>query len=76
MRGCCSGRPSRSLISSTPCGIPLCEAALVSETTSDIDRYWVEATMAEAYLGVGDEEVSATWLARVMAEPLAEWMRE
>ncbi|HEX6184619.1 MAG TPA: tetratricopeptide repeat-containing protein [Pyrinomonadaceae bacterium] len=36
--------------------ISICESVLASDSLSDDDRYWALATMAEAYLGVGDEE--------------------
>ena len=36
--------------------LKICETVLQTETLSDDDKYWVLATMAEAYLGTGDEE--------------------
>jgi len=36
----------------------ICERVLKSEKLSDADRYWVLATMAEAYLGLADEALA------------------
>lgn len=56
--------------------IPLCEAALAQGPSAPAERYWAKATLAEAHLGLGDEEASATWLAQAVEEPVPAWMRE
>jgi hypothetical protein len=40
--------------------------------------YWVHATLAEAFLGLGDEAASAQWLekANALTPAPAAWMRE
>jgi hypothetical protein len=57
--------------------ITLCEN-LVAREKSLPDAYWIYATMAEAYLGIGDKAKSGENLAKAFAlqpEP-AQWMRE
>ena len=46
----------------------ICQRALNAEKLADADRYWVLATMAEAYLGSGDEERAAQVLQAAFAE--------
>ena len=56
--------------------IPVCTTRLSSFPISDDDRYWLQVTLAEAYLGIGDEAASAGWLERASQGPVAGWMRE
>lgn len=46
----------------------ICQRVLETEKLSDTDRYWVLATMAEAYLGSGDENRAAQLLKEAFAE--------
>jgi len=55
--------------------IPLCEARLAACTTPD-ERYWLQATLAEAHVGIGDEAAGAAWLERAREEPVAAWMHD
>ncbi len=54
----------------------ICQAVLDSEKLSNHDKYWVLATMAEAHLGVGDEERAKQTLDEAFAVASAPWMRE
>ncbi len=56
--------------------IPLCQAVLDGDPSAANDRYWAKATLAEAYLGIGDGAASAAWLTEAAREPVAEWMRQ
>ena len=56
--------------------IPLCHAALAANPGASTDRYWAKATLAEAYVGIGDEAAGATWLEEAAAELVADWMRQ
>ncbi len=53
--------------------IPLCERQLPI-AASPPERYWLQATLAEAHLGIGDEPTGAAWLERARREPVAAWM--
>lgn len=56
--------------------IPLC-LPLVDTTTLGLeDRYWVCATLAEAYLGIGAQVESDAWLLRANELEVADWMRK
>jgi hypothetical protein len=56
--------------------ISLCAQALETGRLTTDERYWAEATLAEAYLGIGDDEQAAAWLRKAEEEPVAEWMRQ
>lgn len=56
--------------------IPLCEAVVAGDPSAANDRYWAKATLAEAYLGIGDEAACAAWLDEAGREPVADWMRQ
>jgi len=56
--------------------IPLCQAVLDGDPSAANDRYWAKATLAEAYLGIGDGAASAAWLTEAAREPVADWMRQ
>ena len=55
--------------------LKICETVLDTENLSDDDKYWVLATMAEAYVGTGDEERAARTLQEAFAVASAPWMR-
>ncbi|MFN2502727.1 MAG: TRAFs-binding domain-containing protein [Acidimicrobiales bacterium] len=57
--------------------IKLCDEVLAEgRFRKDADRYWVKATLAEAYLGIGDEESSQRYLREAEEEDVADWMRQ
>ena len=56
--------------------IPLCMSRLDSGVRSDVERYWIYATLAEAHLGIGDADASQKWLSRANEVPVANWMRQ
>ena len=56
--------------------ISICEPLLEKEQVSDANQYWVRATMAEAYLGIEDEENCKRKLAEAEAFKPAGWMRK
>lgn len=56
--------------------IPLCTSRLDSGVRSDVERYWIFATLAEAHLGIGDTAASQEWLSRANELPVADWMRQ
>jgi hypothetical protein len=57
--------------------LKICEAALKDGGLSADDKYWVLATMAEAHLGVGDDERAARKLQEAFTLPsAADWMKE
>ncbi|MDP8948731.1 MAG: DUF4071 domain-containing protein [Actinomycetota bacterium] len=56
--------------------IPLCTSRLDSGVRSDVERYWIYATLAEAHLGIGDAVASQEWLSRASELPVADWMRQ
>jgi tetratricopeptide (TPR) repeat protein len=55
--------------------ISICEALLEKEQVSEANQYWVRATMAEAYLGMGDEENCKQKLEEAEAFSPSNWMR-
>jgi tetratricopeptide (TPR) repeat protein len=63
-----AGRVRREVLS-------ICEAAL-KDKLADSDKYWVLATMAEAYLGVGEEESARQMLEVASSVASAPWMKE
>jgi hypothetical protein len=56
--------------------LKICEKVLQTEKLSDDDKYWVLATMAEAYLGIGDEESAGRKLQEAFAGASEQWMRD
>lgn len=56
--------------------LSICEAELTDSGLSDDAKYWVLATMAEAYLGVGDEANAQKQLQEAAAVASADWMKE
>jgi hypothetical protein len=56
--------------------LKICETVLDTETLSQDDKYWVLATMAEAYLGIGDDERAESKLHEAFAVASAQWMRD
>jgi hypothetical protein len=56
--------------------LAICEEALQNEKLSDDGKYWVLATMAEAYLGIGDDERAAKKIQEAFAVASAQWMRD
>jgi tetratricopeptide (TPR) repeat protein len=55
--------------------IPMCLAKLESGVPGD-EEYWIAATLAEAYLGIGDRAASEEWLARASQVSASDWMRQ
>jgi len=56
--------------------ISICEALLETEQVSEEKHYWVRVTMAEAYLGLEDEENCKRKLEEAEAFSPFEWMRK
>ena len=56
--------------------LSICELELDHEKLSGEDRYWVLATMAEAYLGVGDEASAQQKFQEAASLAPASWMRD
>lgn len=56
--------------------LSICELLLENEQLSDENNYWVRATMAEAYLGVGNEENCRRKLEEANAFSPSGWMKE
>jgi tetratricopeptide (TPR) repeat protein len=56
--------------------IKICEAALKDGDLSADSKYWLLATMAEAYLGVGDEANADESFREAAAVASADWMKE
>jgi hypothetical protein len=56
--------------------LPICESVLKNENLSEADKYWVLATMAEAYLGVGDEAGAQQKFQEASSVAPAEWMTD
>jgi tetratricopeptide (TPR) repeat protein len=54
----------------------ICEALLEEEQVSEANQYWVRVTMAEAYLGIEDEENCKRKLEEAEAFSPFEWMRK
>ena len=56
--------------------LTICEPLLKKDDLSKADKYWVRATMAEAYVGLGEKEKANDMLKEADAfEPLP-WMKE
>ncbi|MBC7933214.1 MAG: DUF4071 domain-containing protein [Rubrivivax sp.] len=56
--------------------LKICETALETEKLSDDGKYWVLATMAEAYLGIGDEKSAEQKIQEAFALASAQWMKD
>ena len=56
--------------------LEICERALQNERLSAADRYWVLATMAEAYVGIGDETRAQQKFSEAVAALPKSWMKE
>jgi len=56
--------------------IPLCQAHLDGAVRDKDEEYWVTATLAEAYLGIGDKAAGDEWLKKAYDLPVAKWMHE
>src|ERR1041385_1206519 len=57
--------------------LSICESLLKNESLPEADKYWVLATEAEAYLGVGDEANAQRKLEEASAPAsTAQWMKE
>jgi hypothetical protein len=56
--------------------IETCAPLVESQTVSADDRYWLLATIAEAYFGVGDTVQYQAWIERARRAAGAQWMRE
>lgn len=56
--------------------LSICEALLGTEKLSNDDKYWILATMAEAYLGLGDETNADKSLQEAAAIASAGWMKD
>jgi tetratricopeptide (TPR) repeat protein len=55
--------------------IPLCDNLLTSGLAAEDERYWVAATLAEAFLGIGDEASSDAWLDEARRLSADTWKR-
>lgn len=56
--------------------LSICEALLENDQVSDANQYWVRVTMAEAYLGIEDEENCKRKREEAEAFSSFEWMRK
>jgi Tetratricopeptide Repeats-Sensor len=56
--------------------LSICESLIGQEQLPDTDKYWVLATMAEAYLGTGKGELAAQKLQDAKALSTLAWMTE
>ncbi len=56
--------------------LSICEATLADENLGEAQRYWPLATMAEAYLGIGDKAASEQKLQEAFAIASEPWMKE
>ena len=56
--------------------LQICEGVLKNEKLTDDGRYWVLATMAEAYLGMGDQAGAERILADAFKAASAQWMKD
>ena len=56
--------------------LKICETLLRTEKLSDDAKYWVLATMAEAQLGIGDEEPAGKTLKEAFDIASANWMKD
>jgi tetratricopeptide (TPR) repeat protein len=56
--------------------LSICETVLNTEKLTDDQKYWVLATMAEAYLGMGDEDAAQQKLQEAFSIAPAQWMKD
>jgi tetratricopeptide (TPR) repeat protein len=56
--------------------LAVCETVLLNESLEDEQKYWLLAAMAEAHLGLGDEQASAQRLEAAFAAAPSQWMRD
>jgi hypothetical protein len=56
--------------------IDICQEWLKSESPAGDAKYWVNATLAEAYFGIGDEAEGQRILDLAFAMASAEWMKD
>jgi hypothetical protein len=56
--------------------IALTEARLAAGVLNAEEQYWLQATLSEAYLGLGDQAQSETWLASAAATAPQGWMKK
>ena len=56
--------------------IQICQHWLETENPSPDAKYWVQATMAEGYVGIGDETEGQRILEDALAMAPARWMRD
>lgn len=55
--------------------IAICRAFLEGEGMPPATRYWATATLAEAHIGVGDDERGGALLNQALAMPVDDWMK-
>lgn len=56
--------------------IAICEGALATPGINDDDRYWIEATTAEAWFGLGRKVEHEAALAKASSLASSEWMKD
>ena len=56
--------------------IEICQELLKSESPSDDAKYWIQATLAEAYFGIGDDVEGQRILDLAFPMASAEWMKD
>jgi hypothetical protein len=56
--------------------IAICEAALATPGISDDDKYWIEATTAEAWFGLGRKAEHDASLAKAFSLASSAWMKD
>ena len=56
--------------------IMICQQSLNSDKLPQESKYWMTATMAEAYFGIGDEAEGERILQEALSMAPAEWMKE
>ena len=56
--------------------IDICQKSLTSESPSADAKYWIQATLAEAYFGIGDEAEGQRMLDLAFSIASAEWMKD
>ena len=56
--------------------IEICQEVLTSESPTADAKYWIQATLAEAYFGTGDEAEGQRMLDLAFATASADWMKD
>lgn len=56
--------------------LEICEELLKSGNLPETDKYWAMASLAEAYVGIGDEQNAEKALQEAFAAAPAQWMRD